>query len=130
MLAGTETVLLAEDDEAIRKLAMQVLERAGYVLLEAADGAEALTIARSHGSPIDLLVTDLGMPGLNGLEVARTLLDERPGMAVVYMSGYSSGKALEEVQANARDELLWKPFSPGALLKHARRALDRRRQTT
>jgi CheY-like chemotaxis protein len=126
-MAGTETVLLAEDDEAIRKFAMHVLGQAGYLLLEAANGADALAIGRSHEHPIDLLMTDLRMPRAGGLEVARTLRKERPDMAVLYMSGYSSGRTLEEVQAEANDELIWKPFSPAVLLKRVRRTLDARR---
>jgi PAS domain S-box-containing protein len=126
LIAGTETVLLAEDDQAIRKLAMQVLGRAGYAVLEAANGTEALTIARSHEGPIDLLVTDVKMPGGGGLEVARALRNARPEMAVLFMSGYSNEKTLEEIRADGRAEMIWKPFSPAALLKHARRALDAR----
>jgi PAS domain S-box-containing protein len=127
--AGTETVLLVEDDDAIRKLSMQVLGRAGYVLLEAANGTDALTVARSLGGPIDLLLTDLKMPGISGLEVARRLREEFPDMAVLYMSGYSSGGTLNGAQADVQAELIWKPFSPAVLLKHVRRALDARHPT-
>jgi CheY-like chemotaxis protein len=129
VLAGRETVLLVADDDAIRELFMQVLGRAGYMLLQVANGEDALAVARSHEGPIDLLVTDLKMPGISGLEVACTLRKERPDLAVLYMSGHSSGGTLDEAQADAKAELIWKPFSPGALLKHARRALDARRSS-
>jgi hypothetical protein len=121
---GKETVLLAEDDEALRKFAREVLERAGYLVLQAADGDEALRLSDSLTGPIDLLVTDLTMPGTGGLEVARRLRLERPGLAVLYMSGQPSGGAREEAREDHRGEFLQKPFSPGELLNGARRALD------
>jgi PAS domain S-box-containing protein len=127
VLGGTEIVLLAEDDKPIRELTRQILGRAGYVLLEAANGTDALTVARSHEGSIDLLVTDLKMPGISGLELARRLRLEFPDVAVLYVSGYSSGETLDGAQADDRAELIWKPFSPAILLKHVRRALDARR---
>jgi PAS domain S-box-containing protein len=127
VLGGTETVLLAEDDKPIRELSRQILGRAGYVLLDAANGTDALTLARSHEGPIDLLVTDLKMPGISGLELARRLRLEFPDVAVLYVSGYSSGETLDGAQADDRAELIWKPFSPAILLKYVRRALDARR---
>jgi two-component system, cell cycle sensor histidine kinase and response regulator CckA len=124
---GKGTVLLVEDDEALRAFARNVLERAGYLVLQAADGAEALTLSDSRNDPIDLLVTDLTMPGAGGLEVARRLRLERPGLAVLYMSGHLSGRAREGARADRSGEFLQKPFSPAELLNGARRALDVRR---
>jgi PAS domain S-box-containing protein len=121
---GKETVLLADDDEAVRAFARQVLKEAGYRVLEAADGMEALATARSHDGPIGLLVTDLRMPGIGGHEVARRLRLERSGIAVLYASGYASGEALEAARADESAGFLRKPFAPSALLKHVRRALD------
>lgn len=129
VLGGQETVLLVEDDEALRAFMRKVLEGAGYRVLQAANGAEALTFAQSHAGPIDLLVTDLTMPGEAGLEVARSLRLERPDLAVLYTSGYVEGKALEAAQADRSGEFIRKPFSPGGLLKSARRALDVRHST-
>ncbi|MGO9097671.1 MAG: ATP-binding protein [Bryobacteraceae bacterium] len=125
--AGRETVLLAEDDEALRALTRQILEGAGYLLLQAANGMQALALAQSHDGPIDLLVTDLTMPGINGQELARRLRQGRPGLAVLYMSGYIAGGVLEEALADGSAALIRKPFSPSLLLKHARWALEHRR---
>jgi PAS domain S-box-containing protein len=122
--SGTETVLLADDDEAVRAFARQVLREAGYRVLDAADGVEALDIARSHAGPIGLLITDLRMPGIGGHEVARRLRLERSGMAVLYASGYASGEALAAARADESVGFLRKPFAPSALLKYVRRALD------
>jgi CheY-like chemotaxis protein len=122
--SGTETVLLADDDEAVRAFARQVLKEAGYQVLDAADGVEALDIARSHVGPIGLLITDLRMPGIGGHEVARRLRLERSGTAVLYASGYASGEALAAARADESAGFLRKPFAPSVLLKHVRRALD------
>lgn len=126
---GKETVLLVEDDEALRAFMREVLEGAGYRVLQGANGIEALTLARSSTGPIDLLVTDLTMPGKGGLEVARSLRPKRPALSVLYTSGYAGGRALEDAQADRGGELIRKPFSPGELLKSARRTLDARRST-
>jgi len=115
---------LVDDDEAVRAFARQVLREAGYRVLDAADGMEALAVARSHDRPIGLLVTDLRMPGIGGQEVARRLRLERSGLAVLYASGYASGEALAAARADETAGFLRKPFAPGALLKHVRRALD------
>jgi PAS domain S-box-containing protein len=124
---GKETVLLVEDDEPLRAFTREVLEGAGYMVLQAADGTDALTLAHSHDGPIDLLIADVKLPGTAGLEVARKLRLERPRLAVLFMSGYVSGGALEEARADDSGEFIRKPFSPGGILKSARRALDVRR---
>jgi two-component system, cell cycle sensor histidine kinase and response regulator CckA len=129
VLGGSETVLLIEDDGAVRRFLRQVLEGAGYRLLQAANGMEALTLVGSYVGRVDLLVTDLRMPGIGGLEVARRLRQERPGLAVIYMSGYANGAEVEEAQAERGTELIPKPFPPDVLLKCARRILDARRPT-
>jgi len=121
---GTETVLLADDNEAVRAFARQVLKDAGYRVLDAADGLEALATARSHDGPIGLLVTDLRMPGIGGLELARRLRLERSGLAVLYVSGYASSELLEAAHRDENAGFLRKPFAPRTLLKHVRRTLD------
>jgi PAS domain S-box-containing protein len=127
LLSGTGTVLLAEDDDALRSYTGRILEKAGYRLLSAPSGTEALRLALAHHGPIDLLVTDLTMPGINGLELARQLLQRSPHTAVVYMSGYSDTKAVEELLTVQSVEFVQKPFSPAELLRHAKRALDAKR---
>src|SRR5207245_9996486 len=86
--AGSETVLLAEDEELVRVLARKVLEQAGYRVLVAAGGAEALALAVRHDGPIHRLLTDVVMPEMSGRELMRRLIERRPEVRVLYMSGY------------------------------------------
>jgi len=113
---GSQTILLAEDDDAVRRLARDVLTNQGYIVLEARDGEEALAMARRHPSPIDLLIADVVMPGLSGRDLAERLTVERPNVRVLYTSGYS-----ENVMMRAGFEhglmLLAKPFLPVDLLR-------------
>src|SRR5262249_12873986 len=86
---GTETVLLAEDEQDVREVAREFLESGGYTVLEAGNGADALRVAASHKGAIDLLVTDMVMPGMTGQELAGRLQQKHAGLRVIYMSGYS-----------------------------------------
>ena len=88
MPKGHETVLLVEDEEAVRTLAGRVLQSAGYTVLCARNGAEAIRLASEHEGPIHLLATDLVMPRMSGLEVASQLTQTRPGIRILLMSGY------------------------------------------
>src|SRR5262245_11958343 len=88
MDAVPATVLLVDDDKAVRGLVRRALREEGYQILEAGDGMEALESARMHTGPIDLLLTDVIMPGLNGFSLATQLVQIRPNVAVLYMSGY------------------------------------------
>jgi two-component system cell cycle sensor histidine kinase/response regulator CckA len=120
---GDETVLLAEDEPAVREATRALLSRLGYRALVARDGAEALALAAGHAGPIQLLLTDVVMPGLNGRELAARLQAARPGLAVVYMSGYSQDVV---DQAGVLEEgltLVQKPFQPATLAAALRRAL-------
>ena len=112
---GSETILLVEDEESLRTLTRTILEQSGYTVLEASRGSEAIEIARLHGGPIDLLLTDMVMPGMNGHAVARSLALVRPGIKIVYMSGYSGfgHRGLGE----SEDILLTKPLTRDALLR-------------
>jgi two-component system cell cycle sensor histidine kinase/response regulator CckA len=111
---GSETILLVEDEESLRKLTRTMLEQSGFTVLEAQGGLEAMEVARTHTGSIDLLLTDIVMPGINGREVARNLTLARPGLKVVYMSGYSGfGNRGLDMQ---EDVLLSKPFTRDALL--------------
>jgi two-component system cell cycle sensor histidine kinase/response regulator CckA len=113
--AGEATILLAEDDDAVRAIARDTLERAGYRVLPAANGAEALAIAATHTDAIDLLVTDVIMPGMNGRELAEALSVARPGLRVLFASGYSGNLLLDQGALAPGVTLLDKPFTPAAL---------------
>jgi two-component system, cell cycle sensor histidine kinase and response regulator CckA len=120
---GSETILLAEDDDAVRQFACQTLTTYGYRVLEARDGEEALALARQFGEAIDLLVTDIIMPGLTGPALAERLAIERPDTRVLFTSGYAdSAAALQNFEL--RRSFLPKPFLPVDLLKRVRDVLD------
>ena len=120
---GTETVLLTEDEQDVREIAREFLESGGYKVVEAGDAAEAIELARQHNGAIDLLVTDMVMPGMTGQELAVQLQQEYPGLCVVFMSGYSEHAATEMANADPSVRLLSKPFSRGALLRTVREIL-------
>jgi CheY-like chemotaxis protein/anti-sigma regulatory factor (Ser/Thr protein kinase) len=123
---GSGTVLLVEDEDAVRRLAGHVLSRAGYKVLAASNGVEALDLFRAHAPEIRVLLTDLTMPELGGRELARRLLGAKPSLTVIYMSGYSSGDVTDA--PGECDEFIRKPFLPAALLKALQRAGERNRR--
>jgi CheY-like chemotaxis protein len=116
---GHETVLLVEDEPEVRRLTREILEMHGYAVLEAGDGATALQTAREHPGPIDLLLTDVVMPGLRGHEVAQALAATGRRPRVLYISGYP-----ELGGAESAIGLLPKPFSPAELARKVRAVLD------
>ena len=119
------TLLFVEDEPLVRELSVRFLSLAGYRVLEAADGVEALEVARRHDGPLDLLVTDVVMPRLGGRELAATLLAERPALRVLFISGYAGEASdLREVTGDAAD-FLQKPFRPESLNLRVRALLDR-----
>jgi two-component system cell cycle sensor histidine kinase/response regulator CckA len=122
---GHETLLLAEDEAIVRELAVRVLRDAGYRVLTAARGDEALATARHHTAPIDLLVTDVVMPGMNGRELAHAMLADRPSLAVLYMSGYAEELTAPHGVLPRGREFLAKPFTPQELVARVRELLDR-----
>jgi len=122
VLGGHETILLAEDEDAVRRLTRRILAGAGYRVLEAASAAEAMRLGEGHVGPLHLLVTDLVMPGLSGRDLARQLSAARPEMTTVFVSGY-----FQESIGGAR-WFLAKPFTQEELLRCVRQALDE--QTT
>jgi two-component system cell cycle sensor histidine kinase/response regulator CckA len=121
---GTETVLLTEDEQDVREIARQFLESGGYQVIEAKDASEAIQLASENHRKIDLLVTDMVMPGLSGQELAARLQQERPGLCVVFMSGYSEHAATEMANADPSVRLLTKPFSRGTMLRAVRETLQ------
>jgi two-component system cell cycle sensor histidine kinase/response regulator CckA len=122
--AGTETVLLSEDEQDVREIAREFLESGGYTVLEAKNGKEAMELAARHGGKIDLLVTDMVMPGMTGQELAVRLQRDYPGLAVVFMSGYSEHAATEMANADPSVRLMTKPFSRAAMLRTVREILQ------
>jgi signal transduction histidine kinase/CheY-like chemotaxis protein len=119
---ATATVLVAEDEDGVRQLAVETLERRGYRVLAAASGEEALKIAGAHDGTIHLLLSDVVMPGMKGPELAERLRAIRPGIRVLLMSGYAADVVTPSDLKEA--SLLSKPFAPATLLKAVRQILD------
>src|SRR5256885_5409416 len=107
---GTETVLLAEDGQDVREVAREVLESGGYTVLEAAGGPAALEVAAAHSGAIDLLITDMVMPGISGQELARKMRNLRDGIPGIYMSGYREHAPGEAAKCDAPAGVCTKPF--------------------
>jgi two-component system, cell cycle sensor histidine kinase and response regulator CckA len=123
-LSGTETILLAEDDSAIRKLVLEMLGRRGYTVLVAENGEEALTLARNHKGKVDLLLSDVVMPRRSGFELALDLQAEIVDLKTLFISGYLGDSLPPEELRNPRTRFLSKPFSTQALLSGVRELLD------
>jgi PAS domain S-box-containing protein len=121
---GAETVLLVEDEQALRVLTRELLESLGYTVLEARDGSEALALIASHEGRIDLLLTDLIMPGIDGEELARHIASGRPDTRILFVSGYSEDDRIRERLPKSRVRFLQKPYSASALGTSIRQLLD------
>jgi two-component system cell cycle sensor histidine kinase/response regulator CckA len=123
-LAGTETVLLAEDDELLRPLARSLLLKLGYTVLDAPNAAEALVAAGEHQGTIHLLITDVVMPGQSGRDLARALAQSHPDTKVLYMSGYTDDAIVHHGMLDPGLNFLQKPFTPATLARKVREVLD------
>ncbi len=121
---GTETVLLVEDSDTVRKLASKLLEEDGYTVLEASSGDDGWQISEQHNGPIDLLLTDMVMPGTSGREIAQRLTVRRPRMRVLYMSGYTDDAIVRHRVLDATAPFIQKPFTRDALIRKVREVLD------
>jgi len=121
---GTETILLVEDEANLRYLARQFLEKQGYKVIEAADGAVAMQIAVAHEATIHLLLTDVIMPGMNGRELAQRIAEIRPNVKILYMSGYTENVIGHNGMLDAGVRLLQKPFNLRDLKTKVREVLD------
>ena len=121
---GTETILLVEDEANLRYLARQYLEKQGYKVIEAADGAVAMQIAVAHEAMIHLLLTDVIMPGMNGRELAQRIAEIRPNVKILYMSGYTENVIGHNGMLDAGIRLLQKPFNLRDLKSKVREVLD------
>jgi PAS domain S-box-containing protein len=126
MPGGTETVLVVEDEPELREIVRETLEARGYTVLEAGHGAEALDVATRHTGPIHLLLTDVVMPTMNGADLARALSPQRPGMAVLFVSGYTDDAISRHGVLEPGVAFLEKPFNPGELAHRVREVLDAR----
>jgi two-component system cell cycle sensor histidine kinase/response regulator CckA len=124
LLRGTETVLLVEDEASLRELLHEALEANGYSVLVARDGAEALKIADAHAGPIPIMVTDVIMPGMTGPKIVDLVAQTRPGIKVLYISGYSDESVVRHGLIGPGRAFLSKPFGPEILLRRVRESLD------
>jgi CheY-like chemotaxis protein len=113
---GTGKILLVEDEDAIRKLAHQMLARAGYTVLASSDGAGALQLSRVELDSIDLLITDVVMPGMSGPELSARLVKRQPALKVLYLSGYTDHPRIRAGSLSDRQGFLQKPFTQDQLL--------------
>jgi two-component system cell cycle sensor histidine kinase/response regulator CckA len=125
---GNETVLLVEDEELVRMMLVEVLKAAGYNVLDARHGADALELAAKYTGGIDLLITDMTMPGFSGSELARRLAEQRPAMSVLFISGYTDLDTRRWVKLHQPVQYLQKPFHPDAFLSKTRQILDERKK--
>src|SRR5437879_1802067 len=121
---GSETILLVEDDHAVRVLARSVLQAHGYSVLEASQGKEALLLSGQHEGPIHLMVTDTVMPGMSGRDLSECLKPSRPNMKVIFMSGYTDKAIIHHGELAPGTAFLQKPFTPDALALKVRGVLD------
>ncbi len=121
---GTETVLLVEDDELVRRAAAEILTLSGYRVMQASTGAEAVALCQNFDEPIDLLLTDVVMPGMSGRELAARVSEMRPRTKVILMSGYTDGAAMLHGVLEEGIEFIEKPFTPASLTGRIRKVLD------
>ena len=121
---GDETILLVEDETVVRRLVAEILENAGYTVMQAADGPSALELLRRHSGTLDLLVTDVVMPGMSGPEVAQAVTSMRPGTQVLYTSGYTDSAIGHHGVLEPGIAFLQKPFSADELARKVRALLD------
>jgi CheY-like chemotaxis protein len=122
---GVETVLLVEDEGVVRCLARDILLQAGYTVLEAAGGHEALRLIQENPGPVDLVVTDVVMPHMSGRELVQQLIQARPGIRVLLMSGYTDDAVVRHGILSAETEFLQKPFTASGFAQKVRDVLDR-----
>lgn len=118
--------MVVEDDMMIRDLLKRILERFGYTVLLASHGGEALTISERHEESIDLMITDVVMPQMNGYEIAEWFAEVRPEMSVLYMSGYDEEMVANQGPVDGAIRFIQKPFVPTDVANKVREILDKR----
>jgi CheY-like chemotaxis protein len=126
---GGETVLVVEDDEALRNVACRILRKQGYDVREAKDGRQALAICAQSEVPLHLVVTDMVMPEMSGYELGRQIASRRPDIPVLFMSGYTQDATVREDFVQGTSNFLDKPFTPATLASKVREVLDATRRT-
>jgi PAS domain S-box-containing protein len=124
LATGDETILIAEDEEAVRRAAQRILEAAGYEVLTASNGDEAVALVRAHAGDIHLLLTDVVMPGMSGRELAERLEVLRPALKVLFVSGYTDDAIVHHGVLETGTPFLGKPFAVSALTRKVREVLD------
>jgi CheY-like chemotaxis protein len=124
-IRGSETILLVEDESAVRDLTRRCLEASGYRVLQAGSAEEALDAVSRHAGSLDLLLTDVIMPGASGPELSRRLLSDRPELRILYVSGYTDETIASQRLLADGASFLQKPFTPEALARKVRDVLDR-----
>jgi PAS domain S-box-containing protein len=122
---GTETILLVEDEAPVRELISRILEGCGYTVLQAGDGVEGVEVCGHYPGEIDLIVTDVVMPRLGGGAFTEKIAEKRPGIPVLYMSGYTDDAIVRHGILKRNNEFIQKPFTPGSLAQRVRMILDR-----
>ena len=120
---GSETVLLVEDEESVRELVRETLKTKGYSVMEAADGIQGMKIAESFEGKIDILITDVAMPGMGGHELAKRVTAARPGIKILFLSGYTEDAIIHEGVLDPGTAFLQKPFTLQALARKVRDVL-------
>jgi hypothetical protein len=126
---GSETIIVVEDEETVRKLARVILHLNGYTVLEARNADEALVICEQHSGPIHLMLTDIVMPGMSGRALFYCIAPLRPEMKVLYMSGYIEQAILHQGVFNQPAPFLQKPFKPNVLTRRVREVLDENKKS-
>ena len=122
---GTETILLAEDEDGVRTLITRILDTTGYTILQAHDGEEALAMCRTYQGRIHLLITDVVMPRMSGRQLVELLTPLRPSVRVLYLSGYTDDAVIRHGLVHEDVAFLQKPFTVTALARKVREVLDR-----
>jgi PAS domain S-box-containing protein len=121
---GSETVLVVEDEESVRALACRILRERGYVVIEAADGIEALRLAENHAGQLHLILTDIVMPGMSGKNLVSNLETARPGIKSLYMSGYTEGTIVHQGVLDSNVAFIQKPFTSKDLVRKVREVIN------
>ncbi|MBW2472348.1 MAG: response regulator [Deltaproteobacteria bacterium] len=123
-LSGSETILAVDDDPTMLELVAEVLNPLGYKVILANSGEEALEIAASHQNKIDLLLTDVMLPGMKGQELAKQMIATCPEVSVLFMSGYLCPSMARSDREKGFEAFLQKPFTPSSMLRKMRKLLD------
>jgi CheY-like chemotaxis protein len=122
---GNETILLVEDEDAVRNLAKQILKTCGYHVLSAANGSDAIQQSQSHPGPIHILISDVVMPHMGGRELAERIIGMRPECKLLFLSGYTNDAVIRHGVLDAEYAFLQKPFTPALLAQKVRHVLNK-----